>query len=210
MGKLFNLDAPVVQFMGKVGQMIITTLMWILCCLPVITVGASTAAMYRIMFNLKEDGSCKASDFFRAFRDNFKQATLLWLILVACVAALAGLYWLVLLVANDILRMVALAVFILLFFLVFILGLYGFPLTAFFDNTLAQTLRNAIGMGVGNLRQTILAGALTLLPLVLAMVLPQLFLQMMFLLLMMGPGALAYGVVCVLLPVFQKYLPQEE
>ena len=183
MGKIFNLDAPVVQAVGKVGQMMVTTVTWLLFCLPIFTAGAATAAMCRMMFNLKEDRSCAFKDFFRAFRENFRRGTALWLILLACVAVLAVGFYLVVLLENTVLRLAALMLFCIVFFLVYIAAIYAFPLTAYFDNTVAATLRNAIGMGLSNLRQTIYAIAITMLPLVLMLVSMQLFLTLLFLLL---------------------------
>lgn len=210
MGKIFNLDAPIVQAVGKVGQMMVTTLTWLICCLPILTVGASTAAMCRMMFNLKEDKYCGFKEFFRAFRDNFRNATVLWLLLVACAAVLAVAFYLMVLVENSLLRLAALMLFCLLFFLVYIVAVYVFPLTAYFENTVFGTIRNAIGMGLGNLRQTIFSIALTLLPLVLALVSLKLFVTLLFLLVLLGPGAICYGVVCILRPVFLRYVPEEE
>ena len=210
MGKIFNLDAPIVQAVGKMGQMMVTTLTWLICCLPIVTVGASTAAMCRMMFNLKEDKYCGFKEFFRAFRDNFRNATLLWLLLVACAALLAVIFYLMVLVENTILRMAVLMLFCVLFFLVYIVAVYVFPLTAFFENTVLGTIRNAIGMGLGNLRQTIFSIALTLLPLVLALVSLKLFVTLLLLLVILGPGAICYGIVCVLKPVFLRYVPEEE
>ena len=210
MGKILNLDAPIVQAVGKVGQMMVITLTWLVCCLPILTIGASTAAMCRMMFNLKEDKYCGFKEFFRAFRDNFRKATVLWLLLLGGFAVLAVAFYLTVLVENEILRMVALMLFCLLFFLVYIIAIYVFPLTAFFENTVAGTVRNAIGMGLGNLRQTIFAIALTLLPLVLALVSQRLFVTLLLLLVVLGPGAICYGVVCLLRPVFLRYVPEEE
>lgn len=210
MGKIFNLDAPVIQWLGKVGQMMLTTVMWLICCLPIFTVGAATTAMYRIMFNLKEDRSCAMKEFFKSFRGSFGKATILWLILLGCVALLAAVFYLVVLLENTMLRLVALVVFSVAFFVVFIGALYIFPLTAYFENTVAGTLRNAVGMGLGNLRNSVFAGAVTMLPLVAYLLSPQIFLQMMFLWLVLGPGAIAYGVVCALSPVFHRYVPGEE
>ena len=210
MGKIFNLDAPIVQAVGKVGQMMLTTLLWLLCCLPVFTVGASTVAMCRTMINLKEDKDCSFKVFFGAFRESFGKATILWLLLLACAALLLTGFYGMLLVENTLLRMAALMVFCLLFFLVYIVAIYVFPLTAYFENTVSGTIRNAIGMGLGNLRQTIFAIALTLLPLVLMLVSMQLFVTLLLLLVILGPGAICYGVVCVLLPVFRRYVPEEE
>ena len=209
MGKLFNLDAPLMQALSKIGQMMIHTVLWLLCCLPVVTIGAATATLCRMMFNLKEHRSCTVKDFFRAFRENFRKATVLWLIFAACAVVLAGLFYLVVLVESAILRMAALAVFSVLFFAVFITGLYIFPLTAYFENTVPATIRNALGMGMGNLRQTVIASAVTLLPLVAMLASMKLFVQMMFLWLVLGPGAIAYGAVCALTPVFRRYIPGE-
>ena len=80
----------------------------------------------------------------------------------------------------------------------------------YFENTVFGTIHNAIGMGLGNLRQTIFAIAFTLLPLVLMLVSMQLFVTLLFLLVFLGPGAICYAVVCVLTPVFQRYIPNEE
>ena len=205
MGKFFNLDAPIVQAVGKVGQMMITTLTWLLFCLPVVTVGAATVGMCRVMFNLKEDKSCAFREFWKAFRESFWKATALWLLLLVCIALLAAGFYAMVLVENMLLRMAVLMLFCVLFFLVYIVAVYVFPLTAYFENTLSETIRNALGMGLANLRQTIIAIALTLSPLVLMLISMKLFVTMLFLLIVMGPGAICYGVVCVLLPVFEHY-----
>ena len=210
MGKLFNLDSPIVQAVGKVGQMMVTTVIWLIFCLPIFTAGAATTAMCRVMINLKEDKACSFKIFWKAFRENFKKATLLWLILLACVAILAVLFYLVVLVESAMVRVLALMVFCLLFFLVYIVAIYVFPLTAYFENTLSATIRNAIGMGLGNLRQSVFAIALTLLPLALMLVSMQLFVTMLFLLVILGPGAICYGIMCILLPVFEQYAPSNE
>lgn len=210
MGKIFNLDAPVIQWLGKIGQMMLISVVWLVCCLPVFTVGAATAAMFRMMFNLKEEKYCGLKEFFRAFRENFKKATALWLILLAGAALLAAGFYAVVLLENVTLRLIALMVFCLLFFLVYICALYVFPLTVYFENTVADTLRNAMGMGLGNLRQTIFAIAVTMLPLVLMLVSMQLFITLLFLLAVLGPGAICYGIVCILSPVFERYAPKKE
>ena len=144
MGKLFNLDSPIVQAVGKVGQMMVTTVLWLICCLPIFTVGAATTAMCRVMINLKEDKSCSFGVFFRAFKENFKKATVLWLLLLLCVAVLVVTFYLVVLVENGILRMIALMVFCVLFFLVYIAAIYVFPLTAYFENTIAAKDKRSV------------------------------------------------------------------
>lgn len=209
MGKFFNLDAPIIQAIGKVGEIMMITSLWLVCCLPVFTIGAATAALYRLMFNLKEDSSTKLSDFFRAFKDNFKKGTLIWLIVLAVVAVLLVLYWLIAWVESDMIRLVLLLMFSALFFVTFIAVVYVFPLIAYFENTVAGTLRNAVAMGMGHLRKSIPACALTMVPLIAYMVSYEFFIRLLFLWLVLAPGAIAYGIVCILTPIFRKYIPEE-
>jgi len=114
-------------------------------------------------------------------------------------------YYLIALVESDIVCLVLLVVFCSLFLLSFILVVYVFPLTAYFENTVINTIRNAIGMGMGHLRQSIPACALCILPILAMVVFPNLFLRLLFLILMLVPGAVAYGIAGLLLPLFEKY-----
>ena len=209
MGKIFGLDSPVVRFMTRVGELMLFTVLWILCCLPVITAGAATAALFRMMFNMKEDRSTKVTDFFRAFRDNFKKATALWLILLGVILVLLGIYAMAAAAQSDMVRLVLMLIFGALFFVTFIAGVYVFPLTAYFENTVSGTLRNALAIGLGHLRNSIPACALLVLPLVFQEVFYDLFVTLMFLWTILAPGIIAYCIVCILWPVFKKYIPEE-
>lgn len=209
MGKIFGLDSPVVRFMTKVGEMMVFSVLWLICSLPVVTAGASTAALYRMMFNMREDRSTRVVEFFRAFGSNFKKATALWLILLMVAVVLLGAFQLMLLTENELVRMVLLGVFCVAFFAVMTSAVYLFPLTAYFENSVIGTLRTAVGMALGNLKTTIPVCAVLMLPLVLALVSQQLFIISLFLWVMLGPGALTYGQICLLTPVFRKYAPEE-
>ena len=210
MGKIFGLDSPVVRFMARVGELMLFTVLWILCSLPVITAGAATTALFRMMFNIKEDRSTKITDFFRAFRDNFRKATALWLILLAAVAVLLGIYALAAAVGSNLVRLVLMLMFSAGFFVMFVSGIWLFPLTAYFENTVSGTLRNAVAMGLGHLRNSIPACALLMLPLIAQMVFYELFMSLLFLWTVLAPGAIAYGIVWILWPVFKKYIPAEQ
>ena len=73
-----------------------------------------------------------------------------------------------------------------------------------------MAMSGGFGMGLGNLRQTIFAIAVTMLPLVLMLVSMKLFVTLLFMLIILGPGAICYGVMCLLLPVFRRYVPGYE
>ena len=79
-----NLDNPVFRLMGALGDILILNLLWVLCCIPVVTIGASTAALFTVARKLAAGEDSRITrDFFRAFRRNWKTATLMWLPLAA-------------------------------------------------------------------------------------------------------------------------------
>lgn len=76
-----NLDGPILRTLTLIFDVIVATFLFLLCCLPAVTVGASLSAMYATMIAIASD-SCTGvvRTFFGAFRDNFKQAGFLWLL----------------------------------------------------------------------------------------------------------------------------------
>ena len=84
MTDLFNVDGPVLQFVNKIVYSVYLNILWFLCCIPVITVGASTTALFYVTLKISknEEGNITKA-FFRSFRQNFRQGTLIWLILLA-------------------------------------------------------------------------------------------------------------------------------
>lgn len=84
-------DNPIYQGMLTVCNVIILNLMWLACCIPVITVGAATTALYKVTFRIARGKDYYVfKDFVRSFRENFRQATLLWLADLAVIAVLAA------------------------------------------------------------------------------------------------------------------------
>lgn len=55
MSKLFNLENPVWNFLGKLVDMMILTGLWLICCIPVVTIGASTTALYSVTLKMAEN-----------------------------------------------------------------------------------------------------------------------------------------------------------
>jgi len=62
MRNLFNPDAPIIQALSKFSYLIWMNCLWLVCCLPIVTIGASTAAFYRMAFNLREEKKCTAGE----------------------------------------------------------------------------------------------------------------------------------------------------
>ena len=182
---LFNYDNPVWRFIGKLGDLILLNILWIICSIPIFTIGASTTAVYYVTLKLvrDEDGSTIKS-FFHSFKTNFKQATVIWLILLVAGALLGFDFWFFLsgqMVVKGTARMVLSAVFGGMLLLYLFIATYVFPLQSRFYNTVKRTLFNAFFMSIRHLFHTIgmlaINAVLVILPLTLApIMLPVMFL----------------------------------
>ena len=73
MGNLFNLDNGFFSFMAKVWDMILLSIIWVICCIPIITIGPATTAMYyAIVKVIRRERGYVTKEFFRSFKDNLK------------------------------------------------------------------------------------------------------------------------------------------
>ena len=79
MNKVFNFEGPVFTFLSRLADLFWLNLLYILCCLPVITAGAATTALFYVTLKMaKDEEGYITRSFFKSFKDNFIQATLIW------------------------------------------------------------------------------------------------------------------------------------
>lgn len=153
-------DNVVMRALGKIGDMICLNVMWLICCIPIITIGASTTALYTVMLRMvKNEEGYIFRGFLKAFKSNFKQSTLIWLILL-----LLGIVWTVdFRVAGFMPGMAGIilsAIFLALGFILLSVMIYIFPLTARYENGIKATFKNALILTVAKLPYTFLMVAI--------------------------------------------------
>lgn len=87
----FSYENPIMQTMMTVGDLIILNFLFILCCLPVFTIGAAQAGMYTAMRVMrdKEDDSSLVAAFFRGFKNGFGKVTAAWGLMLIAAALIA-------------------------------------------------------------------------------------------------------------------------
>ena len=171
--KLFDLDSPLMQFLGKVADLMLLNLITLICCIPVFTVGASLTALNYMSLKIVRGEECYIwKGYFKSFRQNFKQATLIWLIYLFAIIILAGDFYVM---QNSGLEFhVALKIVIaVIAFLLLFTGMFVFPVLAKFDNTIKMTMKNAFIMSVLQFPKTILMIILYLVLPVVAILFPQ-------------------------------------
>ena len=160
------IENPIVQGIGRIADFVILNLLWLICSLPLITIGASTTALYSVMLKLvKNEEGYVVRGFFKAFKENFKQSTLMWLLFM--------LLWLILIVDFFSLKLMPQNVGAVLQILFLVMGcllvgmmIYAFSLQARFENTIKNTLKNALILVFAKLPYTLLLIVLTIGPVI--------------------------------------------
>lgn len=175
MKSLFNYDNPVFRFLGRIFDMVILNLLCLICCVPIITIGASVTALYYCMLKIvREQDTSVSKMFFHSFLQNMKQGFLMTL--------LFGGITLVLLLDILACRVIDLAFLKYVKYLVYVfcivlivIASYAFPLLAQFENTIRGIVKNAFFMSMTNFLYTIVIAGLNMLPIVLFFRFPELF-----------------------------------
>ena len=86
---IFKFDSPVMNFIGKVADLIILNLLTLVLSIPIVTFGAAYTAKYYVSMKIirGEEGTL-LKPYFKSFKENFKQSTIAWLILLVINAVL--------------------------------------------------------------------------------------------------------------------------
>lgn len=166
MGRIFDLDSPVMRFLSLVGDLMILNFLMIICCIPIITIGAACTGMHYVLLKIvRGEEGYLLKGFWKSFKQNFRQATILWLIMLLVIAVYVGDF---LIFSYSGLKFPAplIVVILALAIVLMMVAVYIFPVLSRFDNTVRNTLKNAFCMAVLNLPKTILLILLVALPVV--------------------------------------------
>ena len=209
MGGFFSLDSGFMRAMSRIADLIILNVIYLVTCLPVVTIGAASTAMYTVCFRLgtEREGS-PVKDYFRAFRDEFRQATLIWLFLLLFGAACCVNVLLLLSIGGWMRYLFFL--FVLFLVMVVMMASYAFPLLSQFRNGTKSVLRNALAFSVAFLPRTVLIVVINVFPWALLLTNPYLFLQAGFIWIVVYFAAAAYINARLLKKVFAPYMEPEE
>lgn len=210
MDKIFGMDSGFYRFMNKVADLIILNLLCLICCIPIVTIGASVTAMYTVMLKIaRNEESYTVRGFFKAFKANFRQSTIIWLIF----AVVGVILWLDMWLCNKIDHPILNALWYIFLFLSFVylmMVLYVFPIQSRFVNTIKNTIKNSLIMAIAQLPWTILIILCHAAVFILIYVQPGWFFYILAYLLLMGTSLPAFGSSYIFNRVFKKFMPKEE
>lgn len=210
MSNLLNYDGPVFSTLNKITDLIWLNILWIICSLPIFTIGASTTSLFYITLHMakKEEGGVTKT-FFREFKRNFKQSTAIWLIfLVIGFVLCSDLYIIVnLMKLPSMIHTVFVCLnFALLVYYVLTL-LYVFPLQATFENKVKHTIKNAMILSIGHLPQSIVIGFGYFALFFLLYLMPELMTPIVT---FIGFSGISLAVSYMFLSIFKRYMKPED
>lgn len=203
--KFFRYDSPFWEFFSHVADLVILNVLWLVFSIPIVTIGASTTAMYCVALHLvRGEGGGVARMFWNSFRLNFRQATLLFFIQLAPTALVSYELWLYLsgAVAQTLWMGI---VFCLPAILLALISAYIYPLLAQFDNSIRNTLKNACFLAIGNLPFSLIMAALNLAAHVLFLCVPEVFMKSCIFWVVIGAALVAVCNAFLLRRIFKKY-----
>lgn len=156
MNRFFGQNNPLWNGMETVFDVCALNLLWLLCCLPVFTIGPSTTAFFYAQLALvRGEGSYVSKDFFRSFKQNFKQGILLGLPLTAAGAFLALDVFMCYRSGKGVYTFF-MVFFAVMFLLWAFITLYAFPLLSKFEKSNKEILPWAFVLSIRHLGKTLL------------------------------------------------------
>lgn len=202
---LFSPDSMIMQVISRFCDIIILNIVFLLTCLPIFTIGAALTAMYDTVFRMDTEREEKLlSTYFRSFRGNFKQSTIVWLFLLlfsaaSCVnmvrfSGIGGTFGYILFLF---------AMFVLV--VVLLVSCYAFPLLSQFRNSAIGTMKNALLLSIAHLPRSLILLVVNCFPWALMILNLYTFIKLGFLWFALYFAAAAYFNSRVLNKVLQPY-----
>ena len=202
--KLFNLDSGIMRSLSKFTDCLCLSLLFLVSCIPVITIGTASTAMYYTTHKvLRHDRGYLFRDYISAFKDNFKKTTIVWILALI----IGGVLWVDLYIMNFYAKegspLGPLAVFFVVGMAIWFAWVsYLFPYMARFENSVKQSMKNAILMVIVHLPMTVLM-------LILAVVTGLVF-YMVPILIFLLPAVYTWIQSYILERIFRKYMSEED
>lgn len=159
MGNLFNLDNGFFSFMGKFWDLIVLSLLWVICSLPIVTIGpATTALYYAVVKVIRRERGYIFREYIHSFRDNLKVgiiSTVLFIVM-AIILYVDYSYANNLLKTNEKLAYIFLAGFNAITIIVIAVLMYVFPVLSRFTLNIKGLFKTSFFMALKHILTTIL------------------------------------------------------
>lgn len=197
--KFFSVDSPLYRFLSKFLDVLKLNFMWLLFSIPIITIGASTVAAMSVSLKMADDEEGYIGrSFIKAFKENWKQGTALWIITVIAAYAVYLDFQLFNAVEGN--PIIFLMIGIISCFIIVLSLLYAYPLAARYENTLIKTIQNSFEISKRYFGRTLLLIIVVLFEILIF----QFNTTMLFFGILIGPAFLIFTIASFSKRIFQQ------
>lgn len=169
MGGIFNYDGPLMSGLGKVADLVILNLLTLLFCIPIVTIGASLTACHYVALKIKRGEGYVFQNFWKSFKENLKQSTILLLMYVVFMGVSIFSYLTAMSSMGGTMGAIVCGVIFVAMLFVSMTSVWVLPMQSKFINSIRSTIRNAFVMAFKYLFRTLAMLIVCLLPFVLAL-----------------------------------------
>lgn len=206
MRRFFGMDTKLYRFFAFAWNLICLNLITLVFCIPVVTAGAALTAMHYVLLGLirREEGYISRM-FLRAFKENFAQATILWIAVLALFFSYR-VDWVIVTSNTDVFGKPVQYGILILTIVTFMLFQFLFPLLSHFENSVLMTVKNTVILSVSKFPRTLAMTLVWVVPYEILIHSMALFPLVLLL------GLTLPGFLCAKLydPVFRSLEPEEE
>ena len=150
MANLFDIDNRFFRYVAKLTDLVLLNILWVIFSIPIITMGAATSAVYYVTLKMvKDEEGYIIRSFWKGFKQNLKQGIIIEVILLISGIILLGdiRYFLV---SKNIFSYLFISIFVIGLIIYTFTLIFVFPIIAKFNNTVSETLRNAVVISLNN------------------------------------------------------------
>lgn len=201
MANIFNYDNPIISTINKIADMVILSILYLIICIPIVTIGpATTALYYTIVKNIRKERSYTYKEFFKGFKSNFKQGFIVTLILLVIYFVL----YFDLRFAQSrigIQQSVFTGIFLGISIIVISVNVYIFPYLSRFEVKITQLFKNSFYLAVKHFPSTILMVLILFISIYLIYVVP--------FAIIIAPSLVVLLQSYLMERIFKKYMPEK-
>lgn len=210
MSRFFNMDNGFFQVLSRIADLMILNIIFLITCIPIVTIGAAWTALYYVTLKMiRNEESYIVRSYFKSFKENFKQSTIMWLIALVLLVLLFFDYRIVNVMDGSIRQAMLIGLTVVALFLAMILT-YLFPLQSKFYNTIKNTTKNALLMSIRHLPQTVIMLVITVAAVLITFFNNWTISYGLLFWILLGFATIALANSWFLVRIFDKYIPKDE
>lgn len=180
------------DFLSRLVDLLLLSVLWFLCSIPIVTIGASTCGVYAVTMKWAVEEEPKLiKTFFEAFRAKFKKGTILFLIFLALGLFIGLDLWSAFQINAKIRYLFIVVILAGMYFYLAVVS-HVFPVAVYFSYGVKETIKKAFLYAMSNGVFTVFIMIINALPMLLIMAFPTYFGQILFLWFILGVGSIAY------------------